>query len=145
MKTKITWLALAALMLITAPFQILAQEEEEEEGHFFSVSTYNWPFNKTEEIFEIMAEDKDIVDQNEFILSRKVLSHAWAGNFSVMIILEYASFEDVTKSQARGNELFEAKYPDEADREARGDKLSTLTGSGMHNDDIVQDNPSLTK
>ena len=145
MKFKFTLIAVVVLTLMFISSQVLAQEEEEEQGHFFSVSTYDWPFTNQEEIFEIMEEDKDLMEKNEFILSRKVLSHAWAGAYSVMIISEYASFEDITKSQERGTELFEAKYPDEAEREARNDKLSALRGSGMHNDDIVQGNPSLTK
>ncbi len=145
MKFKITAVAIAVLTLMIVPTQVLAQEEEEEQGHVFTVSTYQWPFNNLEEIFEIMEENKDLLDQNEFILGQKVLSHTWAGAFSVMIILEYASFEDITKAQERGTELNEAKYPDEDERDARNDKFAALAGSGMHNDDIVVENLSLSK
>ena len=142
---KLSLPAIAALTLLLAPAQVLAQDDEEEEGNIFTVSTYQWPFNNLEEIFEIMEENVDLLKQNEYILSRKVLGHRWAGPFSVMIILEYASFEDVTKAQERGTELFEAKYPKEKDRDARGDKFAALTGGRMHKDNILRENLTLRK
>ena len=145
MKTKIFFIALTALALMIGPAQVFAQDAEEEEGNYFSVSTYNWSFDTLDELIELMEEDNDVIAQNEFILSRKVFRHAWAGEYSVMIILEYASFGDVTKAQDRGAELYEAKYPDEEARDARDDKFLALQGHGMHNDDIVQGIPSLTK
>lgn len=145
MKIKFTFIALAVLALMVGPAQVFAQDAEEEEGSYFSVSTYDWPFDNLDEIIELMEEDNDLTAQNEFILSRKVFRHAWAGEYSVMIILEYASFGDVTKAQDRGGELFEAKYTDEEARDARNEKFSALNGDGMHNDDIVQGIPSLTK
>jgi hypothetical protein len=145
MKFKNTLMAFFAFALITAPTLVLAQEEEEEQGHVYTVSTYQWPFNNMDEISAIMEEDKDLLDQNEFILSQKVLSHNWAGAFSVMIISEYASFGDIAKSQERATELTEAKYPDEAERDARDDAFAALAGSGMHVDNIVVDNPNLGK
>lgn len=120
-------------------------QDDEIEGHIYTVSTHKWPFNNLEEIFALMEETQAIVEENEYILSRKVLTHSWAGEFSVMIIIEYASMADIDKAQKRGTELFNAKYPDEEEREARGEKLSELMGASMHNDSIVQEVPALTK
>ena len=120
-------------------------QDDEDQGHIYTVSTHKWPFNNLEEIFALMEEAQGIIEENEYILSRKVLTHSWAGEFSVMIIIEYASMADIDRAQKRGTELFNAKYPDEEEREARSEKLSKLMGTSMHNDSIVQEVPALTK
>ena len=145
MNIKTTFLAIVALTLMILSTQVLAQDGEEEQGHVFTVSTQQWPFNNLEDIFEMMEENKDLLEKNEFILSQKVLTHQWAGAFSVMIISEYASFEDIAKAQERGTELNEAKYPDEKERDARSDKFAALAGNGMHKDSIVVENLKLGK
>ena len=137
-------LAGTALLLATTPDSLHAQDDDED-GHIFTVSTQQWPFNNLDDIFEIMEENHELTEQNEFILSQKVLIHEWAGAFSVMFIVEYASFEDIAKAGQRDNELFEAKYPDEEDRDARQDKFAALAGDGMHEDSILQENTSLAK
>ena len=137
-------LAGTALLLATTPDSLQAQDDDED-GHIFTVSTQQWPFNNLDDIFEIMEENHELTEQNEFILSQKVLIHQWAGAFSVMFIVEYASFEDIAKAQQRSTELFEAKYPDEEDRDARNKKFADLAGDGMHEDSILQENTSLAK
>jgi hypothetical protein len=137
-------LAGAALLLAITPDTLQAQDDDDD-GHIFTVATYQWPFNNLDEIFEIIEENQELTEQNEFILSRKVLTHMWAGAFSVMFIAEYATFEDIAKAGKRGDELFEAKYPDEEDRDARQDKFAALAGHGMHEDNILQENTRLAK
>ncbi len=137
-------LAGTALLLATAPNNLHAQDDDDD-GHIFAVSTFQWPFNNLDDIFEMIEENHELTEQNEFILSQKVLTHQWAGAFSVMFIVEYASFEDIAKAQQRGTELFEAKYPDEEDRDARNKKFADLAGDGMHEDSILQENTSLAK
>ena len=137
-------LAGTALLLATAPDSLHAQDDDDD-GHIFTVSTLQWPFNNLDDIFEMMEENHELTEQNEFILSQKVLVHQWAGAFSVMFIVEYASFEDIAKAGKRDDELFEAKYPDEEDRDARQDKFAALAGHGMHEDSILQENTSLAK
>ena len=119
--------------------------EAVEDGNYYTVSMYQWPFDNLDDIFAADAEDNDLREQNEFLLSHKVLSHAWAGDFSVMIVNEYASFGDIAKWQKRSTELYEAKYPDKEVREARDKMFADLQGSEMHIDNIVQGNPKLTK
>ena len=137
-------LAGIALLLVITPGAIQAQDDDDD-GHIFAVSTYQWPFNNLEEIFEIMEETQELAEQNEFWLSNKVLTHQWGGDFSVMFITEYASFDDIAKGQARWTELYRAKYPNERVRETRAKKLAALTGDGIHKDDIVQENTTFTK
>ena len=137
-------LAGIALLLVSAPDSLQAQDDDDD-GHIFTVSTQQWPFNNLDDIFEIMEEDHELTEQNEFILSQKVLIHQWAGAFSVMFIAEYATFGDIAKAQERGTELIEAKYPDEEDRDARDKKFADLAGDGMHEDSILGENTSLAK
>ena len=137
-------LAGASLMLGVTPSTLQAQDDDDD-GHIFTVSTYQWPFNNLDEIFEIFEENHELTQQNEFILSQKTLTHMWAGAFSVMFISEYASFEDITKAQERETELYEAKYPDEKDRDARDEKFDALVGNGIHEDNILQENTKLAK
>ena len=137
-------LAGTALLLATAPDSLQAQDDDDD-GHIYTVSTYQYPFNNLDEIFEMIEENHELTEQNEFILSRKVLTHMWAGAFSVMFIAEYATFEDIAKAGKRGDELFEAKYPDEEERDARQDKFTALAGHGMHEDNILQENTKLAK
>ena len=137
-------LAGTALLLAATPDSLQAQDDDDD-GHIFTVSTQQWPFNNLDDIFEIMEENHELTEQNEFILSQKVLIHEWAGAFSVMFIVEYASFEDIAKANQRGTELFEAKYPDEEDRDARNKKFAELAGDGMHEDNILRENTSLAK
>ena len=137
-------LAGTALLLATAPDSLQAQDDDDD-GHIFTVSTFQCPFNNLDDIFEIMEENHELTEQNEFILSQKVLTHMWAGAFSVMFIAEYATFEDIDKADKRGTELLEAKYPKEEDRDARDKKFADLAGNGMHKDSILQENTKLAK
>ena len=137
-------LAGTALLLATTPDSLQAQDDDDD-GHIFTLSTYQYPFNNLEDIFELMEENHDLTEQNEFILSQRVLNHVWAGAFSVMIIVEYATFEDIAKADERNTELLEAKYPDEEDRDSRQDKFAALAGDGIHEDDILQENTNLAK
>jgi hypothetical protein len=145
MNTKQLLLVAAATLCIAGLSGTANAQDESEDGHIFVVSTLQWPFNNLEEIFDLMEETQGLLEQNEYVLSRKVLSHYYAGAFSVMTITEYASLADIEKAGERGNELFEAAYPDEEDRQARGEKFAALTGAGMHVDSILQENPSLSK
>jgi hypothetical protein len=137
-------LAGAALLLASTPGTLQAQDDDDD-GHIFTVSTFQWPFNNLDDIFEMIEENHELTEQNEFILSQKVLTHVWAGDFSVMFIAEYATFEDIAKGQKRGTELLEAKYPKEEDRDARDKKFAALAGDSIHKDQILQENTKLAK
>jgi hypothetical protein len=145
MKFKELLLIAAAALCLTSLSGTANAQDDDEDGHIFAVATFQWSFSNLEEIFALMEETQDLVEKNEYILSRKVLTHEYAGAFSVMTIIEYASLADIDKAEARGNELFEAKYPDEKEREARGEKFSALRGDGMHVDSIVRENAALSK
>ena len=144
MNAKHLLLVGAALLLAVSPAALQAQDDDDD-GHIFTVTTLSWPFNNLDDLFEIMEENQELTEQNEFILSRKVLRHQWGGAFSVLIISEYATFDDVVKAQTRGTELVEAKYPREKDRDARDKKFAALAGGRMHKDNIMLEITKLTK
>ena len=145
MKIK-QWLLIATATLFLASLSGTANAQDDgDDGHIFVVSTLQWPFANLEEIFALMEETKGLLDQNEYVLSRKVLTHEYAGAFSMMTIIEYASLADIDKAGDRGNELFEAAYPDEEDRKARGEEFTALAGAGLHVDSIVRENAALAK
>jgi len=145
MKIRQLLLIAVTTLCLCGLFGTAFAQDDGDDGNVFAVSTYQWPFNNLDEIFALMEETQDLVDENEFILSRRVLSHEWAGDFSVMTIVEYASLADIDKAQERGAELFNAKYPDEEVREARGDQFAALTGTAMHVDNLLRGNPALDK
>ena len=145
MKAKQLLLIAAATLCLSGVSSTAFAQDDGDDGHVFAVSTYQWPFNNLEDIFTLMEETQSLVDENEYILSRKVLTHEWAGDFSVMTIVEYASLADIDKAEERGTALFNAKYPDEADREARGEQFAELMGASMHVDYILRGNPALAK
>ena len=144
MKTKQVFLVLAALCLVIVSSTAHAQDDDDN-GTIYVVTTNQWPFSNLEEILALMEETHELVEQNEFILSRKVLTHFYAGAFSVMTINEYASLADIDKAADRGSELFLEKYPDEEERDARAEKFIALSGAGLHEDSIVQEYAPLTK
>jgi len=145
MRIRQIFFLILSTVCLSGVFGTAFAQDDGDDGHIYTVSTHKWPFNNLEEIFAFMEENQDIRKENEFILSQKVLTHQWGGEFSVMIITEYASMADIDKAQERGAELRRAKYPDEAERTARGEKGRALRGTAMHNDNILQEVPALTK
>jgi hypothetical protein len=138
------FLVWTSLLLIAAPGVLHAQDDDDDR-HFYLVSTYQWPFSNLDEIYEMWEEDLELGKQNEFIISETVLNHYVAGPFSLMTITEYASFEDIHKALERGAELYRAKYPNEENREARNKKFAALVGTNIHEDHILRENPKLAK
>ncbi len=134
---------LIALPLFAIPVALLAQDEEEEKGHVWTISTYKVNFNDIEGLLEMWEEDQGITTENEFVLSSKVLTHLWGPDWTIMIIAEYAKFEDIAAATAKRTELFEKKYTSETRRKARTKKIRALFQG--HTDAIVQENPKLTK
>ena len=84
MNNKSMLVMLIAIVAFYSPSNLMAQDDDD--GNIFTVSIYQWPFNNLDDIFEAMEEDKDLVMNNEFLISRKILVHQWAGAFSVMIV-----------------------------------------------------------
>jgi hypothetical protein len=145
MKLKASLLVAAATLSLAGLSGTVNAQDDSDDGHIFVTSTMQWPFANLEEIFALMEETQELLEENEYVLSRRVLSHEYAGAFSVITVVEYASLADIDKAQERGNELYEAKYPDEKVREARAEKFSALRGHGLHVDNILRDNPALAK
>jgi hypothetical protein len=145
MKARNILLVAAAAFCLFSLSGVANAQDDADEGNIFTVTTLQWPFDNLDEIFTMLKEDQDIVEDNEYIISQKILVHRWAGDFSVMQVTEYASMADIDNAEEKTDALYEAKYPDEDEREARDAKLSELTGTTMHVDSILRENTSLTK
>ncbi len=132
---------LAGFCLLMVSFSIKAQEQQ---GNIFAVSTYKIPFDRIPEYFELYEKEaKPRIAQNEFILSQKILTHAWGPDWTVMVINEYKDLASIQAAQKRGIELFEKQYPDKAKRDELTKKFQSF--SQAHTDALVVENPKLRK
>ena len=136
-------LLMIALPLFAIPVALLARDDDEEEGHVLTISTYKVNFNDIEELLEMWEEDLVTTTENEFVLSSRVLTHLWGPDWTLIILSEYAKFEDIAAATAKRTELFEKKYTSESRRKARTKKIRALFQG--HTDAIVLENPKLTK
>ena len=137
-------IAAIAIALLSMPASVSAQDDEPE-GHIFAISTFKVSFEDLEDLYEMWEEDMDLVKDNEYILSQKVLTHQWGPDWSFMIISEYATFADIANSDTRNDELFEAKYKKEKDRDARNAAFAKFHIRDDHEDAIVMEITKLTK
>ncbi len=132
---------LAGFCLLMVSFSAKAQEQQ---GNVFAISTYKIPFDRISEYFELYEKEaKPRVAQNEFILSQKILTHAWGPDWTVMFITEYKDLASIQTAQKRGTELFEKQYPDKAKRDELTKKFQSF--SQAHTDALVVENPKLRK
>ncbi len=137
-------ITMIATALLAIPATLSAQDDEPE-GHIFAISTFKVSFEDLEGLYEMWEEDMDLVKDNEYILSQKILTHQWGPDWSIMIISEHATFAEVDAAQKRTTELFEAKYKKEKDRDARNAAFAKYHLRDGHSDAIVQENLKLTK
>ena len=144
MKTRRIMVLLLGLAFLCGNSVLFAQEEEEEEGHVYTISTFKVRFDQVEEFLDLWEkENHPIALQNEYILSTKVLTHLWGPDWSVVMITEYEKFEDIAAAWEKSNELFEEKYSSKNQRDKITKKI--LSYRMGHTDAIVQEVPKLTK
>ena len=130
-------------MIFIANNVLLAQEQEEK-GHVFTMSTYKVRSGDLDEYLKFREQEwHPLTEQNEFILSKKVLRHLWGPDWRVMIIEEYENFADIAKAQEKYDELWKNKYPDKAERDKKEKKWSNYELA--HTDAIVMEVPKLRK
>jgi hypothetical protein len=54
-------LAGAALLLASTTGTLQAQDDDDD-GHIFTVSTFQWPFNNLDDIFEMIEENHELTE-----------------------------------------------------------------------------------
>lgn len=118
--------------------------QEENDGHYYTVT--KWRINIPEdgsraEFNQLMNEwTEKVTQKNDKIISERVLRHASGSDSRDMVIItEYASWNDIDVSQNTQNGLIEAAWPDEAKRKAYMDKLGKYFDS--HSDEIYVEIP----
>ncbi len=123
---------------------VLFAQEEEKQGHVYTISTFKVRFDQVEEFLDLWEKENHPIEmQNEYLISQKVLTHLWGPDWSVIVIAEYETFADIDKAWKRETELLEEKYPSKTQRDRITNKfLSYRMG---HWDAIVQEVPKLTK
>lgn len=137
------YLVMALMALLALPVIGIAQDDDD--GNYFTVSTFQVSFSDLEDLFKMWEEDADLEIANEFFISQKYLTHRWGPDWSFMIISEYKEFGDIDKALARRTELYRAKYPKEKVRDARDKAFAKFGIRDGHTDAILRENTKLSK
>lgn len=82
---------------------------------------------------------KNVVNNNEFIISQRTLRHMWDHNsLDLVYITEYKTFGDIEKGQARNTELFCGTWTTPEERQAYNRAVNNYFGD-RHSDEIFQE------
>lgn len=141
MKRNVVCLVVALVVFVTP--LVLAQEEKEEEGHVFTISTYKVQFQNVDKTMKLWEEYwKPVNAKNEYLKSMRVFTHLWGSDWAIAVIAEYESMAAIEAAWVRAEEIIEEMYP-----EGESEKiLVELQAMGMgHTDNIVKEVPSLRK
>jgi hypothetical protein len=141
---RLSLIAVLILSFILFTTSAVFAQEQEEEGNVFAISTFKIRFDQRDDFLKyIETENKPIYDQNEHIISFKVLTHLWGEDWTVVTISEYKSMAAIEAAQEKTRELFKQKYPDEEEREKMYNKRRSMIMG--HTDNIVQEVSKLSK
>jgi len=141
MKRNVVCLVVALMVFVTP--LVLAQEEKEEEGHVFTISTYKVQFQNVDKIMKLWEEYwKPVNAKDEYIKSFRVFTHLWGSDWSIVAISEYESMAAIEASWVRGEEISKEMFPDGEYEEKLAEIRAMLLG---HTDNIVLEVPSLRK
>ena len=114
------------------------------EGHIYTVTTMKIPLEKIDEFLGNWEKYvTPTIKKNEYIVSEKLLTHIWGPEWTVLLIDEYKTWNDIDASDKRYEELFKAAEPDKDKRMEIG-KIFTPYYNG-HSDAIVMEQIQLTK
>jgi hypothetical protein len=123
-------------------------QEEEEEGHYYTVTT--WKFKvpadgsnaELDSLLKVWQEE--VVLKNDKILSEKVLRHLWGSDMRDWVfITEYANWNDIKEAGEMQGKLVEAAWPDKEDRK---EFFKSFNKYGVtHSDELYMDLPALAK
>ena len=149
MKTRMTFGASALLMLSTLVWtgHAIAQDETEDEPSVFLVATFYVDVpdgGSMDEFMDMLAEQSDATSENPHILSQVTLRHWFtADSREIITITEYESLSGMEAAFAASQELIEAKWPDEEERDAWQEKLNSYIQ--YHSDAIYNGIPGLSR
>ncbi len=143
---------ISSIFVITALFCLLSSnafsQEQQEERHFYVIQTWkvDIPEDGTRaELDQLMKEwAEKVTRKNDKIISERVLIHNMSSDSRDMIVIsEYASWNDIEAAQDMQQKLLEAAYPDEKERRAFNRKIGQYFSK--HSDEIFQERPAFGK
>jgi hypothetical protein len=131
------------LMVIVTPM-ISAQEEKEENGHVFTIKTYEVQFQNIDTVLELWEKMwKPVYTKNEHVKSFRVFTHLNGSDWTIVIIVEYESLSGIEATRKRGKEIRKEMFPDEGKWRAAVAEVQGMYR--VHSDDIVKEVPNLRK
>lgn len=143
---------ISSVLIAGAMFCLLSSsaysQEQEEERHFFVIQTWkvDIPEDGTRaELGQLMKEwAEKITRKNDKIISERVLIHNMSSDSRDMIVItEYASWNDIDAAQDMQGKLLEAAYPDEEERRAFNREIGKYFS--RHSDEIFRERPAFGK
>lgn len=139
MRNFTSFAAVLFILAFLCSWQVFAQDEK---PHVFTVTTWELlsPDDGSDAEFDSLGTlfRENVINKNEFIISRRVMQHLWGkSSLDFVIINEYASFSDIEKASDRNSELIKEAWPDKAERQAYFQAVFKYFGK--HSDEIYQE------
>ena len=142
MRRGVVFIVLLALVCFASP-PVAAQEEKEETGHLYDMSTYKVPFDELKRVLELWEEMwKPVYTKNQHVLSFRAFTHQWGSDWAILLVVEYESLSAMEAAQSRAQEIRKEMFADDKWQAAVNEVQEESAG---HTDDIVKEVPSLRK
>jgi len=143
MKTLKSTIGAILLLTLFIPTSGTAQE-----GHYFTITTWKLSIPENGSRSELQAHLKEFSEKvsfkNDKIISEKVLHHISGADLrDLVVISEYANWNDIEAAANMQNDLMETAWPNEEERNAFYKSWNKYVVT--HSDEIYQENPDLTK
>ncbi|MBC8767961.1 hypothetical protein H4O18_08155 [Arenibacter sp. BSSL-BM3] len=119
-----------------------------QEGHYYTVTTWTLSIPENGSRAELNAHLKEfsekITFKNDKVISEKVFHHISGADLrDLVVISEYANWNDIDAASNKQNELMKTAWPKEEDRMAFMKSWNKYVVT--HSDEIYQEIPELTK
>jgi len=138
---RTVFISLVMIFMLSVGSLLFAQEEKEK-PNYVTVSTYKIGFDQIEKFLDLWEKYVlPVVKEIDIIKSFRVFVHYWGPDWTVLLIMEYESFDAIDAAQVKMGELLKEKNPDEY-QEISNKMRSLILG---HTDAIVTEVKELRK
>jgi hypothetical protein len=139
---KRTFFISLVMVFMLSVSSLLFAQEEKEKPNFVTISTYKVRFDQIGKFLELWEKyTLPVVKEIDFIKSHRVFTHYWGPDWTVLLIMEYESFDAIDAAQGKMGELLKEKNPEEY-QEINKKMRSLILG---HTDAIVTEVKELRK
>ena len=122
---------------------ISAEEEAEEKGNVFVISTYKVQFQNLDTMLKAWEEYwKPVVAKNEYVKSFRVFTHQYGSDWSIVVIMEYEDMAAMGAAWPQGQRIAKEMFPGGEFKAITTETQAMFLG---HTDNIVQEVPGLRK